>query len=116
MTGRGGREARANLTTGSNLCGFVDEFVQASASVAEAGAFTDFGAKPLVILTAGTGSDAGLIASHVRPTTMSTTSAHRVIDGATHEELLREEKDSAATSRAILDLVTAIQNTTPLME
>jgi hypothetical protein len=73
VTGRGGREARANLTTGSNLRSFVDEFVQASASPAEAGAFTDFGAEPLVILTAGTGSDADLIASHVRLTTMSTT-------------------------------------------
>jgi hypothetical protein len=48
--------------------------------------------------------------------TWSTNSAHRVIDGATHEELLEEEKDSAATSQATLDVVAAIQNTTPLMK
>jgi pimeloyl-ACP methyl ester carboxylesterase len=107
-------EARANLTTGSNLRSFVDEFGQASASAAEAGAFTDFGAKPLVVLTAGTGSDADLIASHVRLTTMSTNSAHRVIDGASHQELLGDEKDSAATSQAILDVVASIRNTTQL--
>jgi hypothetical protein len=65
--GRGGREARANLTTGSNLRSFVDAFAQASASPAAAGAFTDFGAKPLVVLTAGTGSDADLIAMSGSP-------------------------------------------------
>jgi hypothetical protein len=81
--GPGGREARANLATGGEVGSFVDEFAQASASAAEAGAVTDFGAKPFVILTAGTGSDADLIASHVRLTTMSTNSAHRVIGGAT---------------------------------
>ena len=107
-------EARANLTTGSNLRSFVDEFAQASASAAEAGAFTDFGAKPLVVLTAGTGSDADLIASHVRLAAMSTNSMHRVVDGASHQELLGDEKDSAATSQAVLDVVAAIRNSTPL--
>jgi hypothetical protein len=67
-----------------------------------------------VVLTAGTGSDADLIASHVRLTTMSTNSAHRVIDGASHQELLGDEKDSAATSQAILDVVASIRNTTQL--
>lgn len=109
-------EARANLTTGSNLRSFLDEFAQASASAAEAGAFTDFGAKPLVVLTAGTGSDADLIASHVRLAAMSTNSAHRVIDGASHQELLGDEKDSAATSQAVLDVVAAIRTATPLAQ
>jgi len=109
-------EAQANLTTGSNLRSFVDEFVQANASAAEAGAFTDFGAKPLVVLTAGTGSDADLIASHMRLAAMSTNSAHRVIDGASHQELLADEKDSAATSQAVLDVVAAIRNSATLAE
>src|SRR4051812_476545 len=109
-------EARANLTTGSNLRSFVDEFAQASASAAEAGAFTDFGAKPLVVLTAGTGSDADLIASHVRLAGMSTNSAHRVVDGASHQELLGDEEDSAATSQAVLDVVAAVRNATPVAQ
>jgi pimeloyl-ACP methyl ester carboxylesterase len=107
-------EARANLTTGSNLRSFIDEFAQANASAAEAGAFTDFGAKPLVVLTAGTGSDADLIASHMRLAAMSTNSVHRVIDGASHQELLADETDSSATSQAILDVVSAIRNSTPM--
>ena len=109
-------EARANLTTGSNLRSFLDEFAQASASEAEAGAFTDFGAKPLVVLTAGTGSDADFVASQVRLAGMSTNSVHRVIAGATHEDLLGDEKDSGATRQAVLDVVEAIRTATPLAQ
>ena len=109
-----GDEARANLATGSNLRSFVDEFAQANSSIAEAGSFTAFGDNPLVVLTAGSGSDAALIASHDRLAAMSTDSVHRVVDGATHEELIADEKDSSATSQAILDVVAAVRNSTPL--
>lgn len=61
-----------------------------------------------MVLTAGTGSDADLIASHVRLAAMSANSANRVVDGATHQELIGDEKDSAATSQAVLDVVAAI--------
>jgi hypothetical protein len=36
---------------------------------------------------------------------LSTNSAHRVIDGATHEGLIAEEGRAAVTTRAILDVV-----------
>jgi pimeloyl-ACP methyl ester carboxylesterase len=107
-------EVRASLTTGSNFRSTIDEYVQANTSMAQAGAFTDFGAKPLVVLTAGIGSDADLIAAHERLAAMSTNSVQRVIDGASHSELIGDEKDSAATSQAILDVVSAIRNATPL--
>jgi pimeloyl-ACP methyl ester carboxylesterase len=105
---------RANVATGSNLRSFIDEFARANSSMAEAGSLTDFGAKPLVVLTAGTGRDADLIASHERLATMSTNSAHRVVDGATHEDLIQDEDHSVATSQAIHDVVEALRNTTPL--
>ena len=54
------------------------------------------------------------MASHVRFAAMSTNSAHRVIDGASHQELLGNEKGSAATSHAVLDVVAAIRIATPL--
>jgi hypothetical protein len=82
--------------------------------MAQAGAFTDFGDKPLVVLTAGSGSDAALIAAHERLAAMSTNSVQRVIDGATHSELIGDEKDSTATSQAILEVTAAIRNATPL--
>jgi pimeloyl-ACP methyl ester carboxylesterase len=109
-------DARANLTTGSNLRSFIDEFAQANSSMAEAGSLTDFGDKPLVVLTAGTGSDADLIASHERIAAMSSNGVHRTIDGASHEELVADEKDSASTSQAVLDVVAAIRNATPLAQ
>ena len=105
---------RATVATGINLRSFLDEFAQANSSMAEAGAFQDFGAKPLIVLTAGDGSDADLIASHERVSAMSTNSVRRTINGATHQELIADEKDSAATSQAILDVVSALRNYTPL--
>ena len=69
-----------------------------------------------MVLTAGTGSDADLIASHVHLAAMSTNSAHRVINGASHQQLLGDEKDSAATSQAVIDVVAAIRNATPLTQ
>ena len=69
-----------------------------------------------MVLTAGTGSDADLIANHVRLAAMSTNSVHRLIDGASHQELIGDEKDSAATSQAILDVVAAIRTATPFAQ
>ena len=45
---------------------------------------------------------------------MSTNSVHRVVDGASHEELIADEEDSAATSQAILDVVASIRDSTLL--
>jgi hypothetical protein len=108
-------EVRASLTTGSNLRSTIDEYVQANTSMAQAGAFTNFGDKPLVVLTAGIGSDANDMAAHERLAAMSTNSVHRVIDGATHSELIGDAKDSAATSQAILDVVSSVRSAGPLV-
>jgi len=107
-------ELRASVTTGKNLRSFLDEFVQANSSEAEAAAFTNFGAKPLIVLTAGSGSDAGFIASHDRIAAMSTNSTHRIIAGASHEELIADQHKSTATSQAILDVISAIRNGSPV--
>jgi pimeloyl-ACP methyl ester carboxylesterase len=107
-------EVQASMTTGSNLRSTIDEYVQANTAMAEAGSFTDFGDKPLIVLTAGSGSDAADIATHERLAAMSTNSVHRVIDGATHSELIADEKDSTSTSQAILEVTAAIRDATPL--
>jgi hypothetical protein len=41
---------------------------------------------------------------------LSTNSAHRVVDGATHGDLLLEESAAAAVTDAILDVVSAIRD------
>jgi hypothetical protein len=39
---------------------------------------------------------------------------HRVIDGATHSDLVLQKDDAAVTSRAILDVVASVRGAGPL--
>jgi hypothetical protein len=41
-------------------------------------------------------------------------SVHRVIDGATHDSLIADEEDAAATTQAILDVVSSVRSAGPL--
>ena len=70
----------------------------------------DFADKPLIVLTAGSGHDAAWSAAQNRMATLSTNSVHRVIDGATHEDLIANEEDAAATTQAILDVVASVRS------
>jgi pimeloyl-ACP methyl ester carboxylesterase len=106
-------EARASLKTGNSARAFIDEFAQANASMGEAAALTDFGDKPLVILTAREGSDADFTATHERLATLSTNGVHRVIDGA-HQDLISDEHDSIATTQAIRDVLASLRGGGPL--
>jgi hypothetical protein len=108
-------EVRASIATASNLRSTIDEYVQANTSMEQAAALRDFGDKPLVVLTAGSGSDAASIAAHDKLAALSTNSVHRVIDGADHEGLIVDEQHSAATTRAVLDVVSSVRSGVPLV-
>ena len=107
-------EVRANIATASNLRSTIDEYVQANTSMEQAASLGDFADKPLVVLTAGSGSDAAHLASQNHLATLSTNSVHRVIDGATHEALIADEEGAAATTQAILDVVSSVRSAAPL--
>jgi pimeloyl-ACP methyl ester carboxylesterase len=107
-------EVRASVATAGNLGSTIDEYVQASSSVHQAGALTDFGDKPLLVLTAPIGQDAAWIPAQNHLATLSTNSVHRIIAGATHEGLVGEKKYAAATSQAILDVVSSVRSQRPL--
>jgi hypothetical protein len=111
---RSQEEVRASVATASNLRSTIDEYVQAGASVQQAASLNDFGDKPLVVLTAGVGSDATHLAAQNRLATLSTNSAHRVIAGATHEGLVGDKEFAATTTQAILDVVSSVHNQEPL--
>jgi hypothetical protein len=66
--------------------------------------------KPLIVLTAGRGHDAAWSAAQNRMARLSTNSVHRVIAGATHEDLVGNEEAAAATTQAILDVVSSVRN------
>ncbi|MGB7962744.1 MAG: alpha/beta hydrolase [Propionicimonas sp.] len=108
-------EVRASLATPSNLRSAVDEFVQANTAMRQAGTLTDFADKPLVVLTAGVGSDAAHSASQNHLATLSTNSVHHVVDGADHEALVADQEHAAATTQAIVDVVASVRNTRPLI-
>ena len=103
-------EVRASDATASTLRSTIDEYVQATASVEQAAALRDFADKPLIVLTAGSGHDAAWSTAQNRMARLSTNSVHRSIAGATHEDLVGNEEDAAATTQAILDVVSAVRN------
>jgi pimeloyl-ACP methyl ester carboxylesterase len=107
-------EARTSNATASHVRSTIDEYVQANASAKQAASLGDFAAKPLVVLTAGSGSDATHLAAQNHLATLSTNAAHRVIDGATHDSLISDEGHAATTSQAILDVVSSVRNSGPL--
>jgi hypothetical protein len=83
--------------------------------VVQAGTLTDFSDKPLLVLTAGVASDAAHLVSQDHLATLSTNAVHRTVDGAVHEALVADQGPAAATTRAILDVVTSVRDSSPLV-
>ena len=102
------------VPTASHLRSTIDEYVQTNSSVEAAGSLRDFANKPLVVLTADTGSAASWVAGHEELATFSTNGVHRIIDGADHAALVAEEEHAAATTQAILDVVASVRTGEPL--
>jgi pimeloyl-ACP methyl ester carboxylesterase len=108
-------EVRASDATPSTLRSTIDEYVQANASTEQAAALGDFADKPLIVLTAGSGHDAAWSTAQDRLARLSTNSVHRVVDGATHEDLIANQEDAAATTQAVLDVVASVRSQTRLV-
>jgi pimeloyl-ACP methyl ester carboxylesterase len=108
-------EVRASDATASTLGSTIDEYAQAAASTEQAAALRDFADKPLIVLTAGSGHDAAWSAAQNRMATLSTNSAHRIIAGATHDDLVGNQEHAAATTQAILDVVASVRGNVALV-
>jgi pimeloyl-ACP methyl ester carboxylesterase len=109
-------DARASAATADHLGSFVDEYAVASRSTREAGQLVGLDAKPLVVLTAGRGSDAEWLAAQERMARLSTNSRHRVVTGASHGSLLEDRDDATAVTDAVLDVVAAVRTGAPLAD
>jgi len=107
-------EARSRTATVGQARSTIDEYVQANSSSKAAATLVDFADKPLVVLTAGVGSNAAWMTAQEDLATLSTNTSHRVIDGAVHAALLHDEHGAAATTEAILDVLSSIRNDEPL--
>jgi pimeloyl-ACP methyl ester carboxylesterase len=102
------------VPTARHLRSTIDEYVQTSSSTNAAAALRDFADKPLVVLTAGSGSPADWWAKQDALATLSTDTVHRVVEGVDHPAMVTDEKGAAATTRAILDVVSSIRTARPL--
>ena len=80
----------------------------------EAAALRDFGDKPLVVLSAGVGSDADWPQKQQRLAQLSTDGAHRVVDGASHDALVGDPVHALTTSHAILAIVQSMRTGHPV--
>ncbi|WP_088288263.1 alpha/beta hydrolase [Kineosporia sp. A_224] len=102
-------DVRAGVATTTTLRSTIDEYLAGSASMQDAAALTDFGDKPLVVLTAGAGHPDSWFTSQDHLATLSTHAVHRVVHGATHEDLVADARYAAVSARAITDLVTSVR-------
>ena len=87
----------------------VRDVEEMPAELNRAAQLTSLGNKPLIVLSAGTGSLPGWAAQQNDLATLSTASVHRTIAGATHASLINDRTDAAQSSRAIRDVVKEVQ-------
>jgi pimeloyl-ACP methyl ester carboxylesterase len=107
-------EVRASISTPATLRSTIDEYVQGGTSMQEAAELRSLGDRPLFVLTAGSGSAAAWFANQDKLARLSTNSAHRVVDGATHEMLVADQTAAASTVTAIREVASSVRTGTPL--
>jgi hypothetical protein len=87
----------------------VRDIDEMPAELNRAAKLTSLGSKPLMVLSAGTGSLPGWAARQNDLARLSTNSVHRTIAGASHASLINDRVDAAQSSRAIRYVVKAVQ-------
>ena len=108
------RQAPAFTSSPRELWADQNEFAELRTVFKQAQALTTLDGKPLVVLTADKGQEAGGFAAQDKLARLSTNSAHRTAHGATHGALVEDEKFAALTSDAIRAVVEAVRTKTPL--
>jgi pimeloyl-ACP methyl ester carboxylesterase len=103
----------ADESTAAHVRGARDEVLALPAALQQAQALTSLGDRPLIVLTAGSGQQAGWLAAQDQMVGLSSASVHRVLAAATHNSLI-SGADATASSQAILDVVMSIQSGTAL--
>lgn len=102
-------EERADQATPRSAASGRDEFAEIPATLQAAMAFTSFGDRPLVVVTALAEALSGWLPAQDTMAALSTNSAHRVLQDMTHTALITSESGAAASSKAILDVVAAVR-------
>ncbi len=103
----------ADQSTVAAARGARDELNALPTALRQAQALTSIGSHPLIVVTAGTGPQAGWLSAQDRMTDLSTNAEHRVVAAATHVSLITGA-DAATSSQAVLDAVASIRARTAL--
>jgi hypothetical protein len=107
-------QARSFATSPRGLRSQRDEFSTYHEAFRQAQALTTLGGKPLVVLTATVGQQAGWAAAQDRLATLSSNSSHRLAH-ATHTALLDEQRRAEISVRAIDDVVQSVRTGAPVV-
>ncbi|MCB0110021.1 MAG: alpha/beta fold hydrolase [Caldilineaceae bacterium] len=91
-----------------------DEVAGIPAALTQAQALQSLGDKPLIVVTAPVDAQDGWLVLQTEMTNLSTNSLQRIIPHATHASLIVNQTDAAESSRAIVDVVTAVRTSQPL--
>jgi hypothetical protein len=102
-------EVRAQIAKASNFASSIEELAMGGTFAEQAAALQNLGDKPLVVLTAGIGTDATHQASQNHLATLSTNSAHHIVQ-AVHEDLITNQRAAAETTQGILDALQAVRS------
>jgi pimeloyl-ACP methyl ester carboxylesterase len=95
--------------------GFRDDVTEIPEALKQAQALQSVGGKPLIVITASKGQQAGWSAAQDDLAMLSTNSLHRIVPGATHDSLLVDRADATVASQAIRDVVRSVRAATPLL-
>lgn len=93
--------------------GFRDEVAEIPNVLTRAQRLESIGSKPLMVVTAGKGQQAGWAGAQNDLAGLSTNSVHRVVPDATHASLLDDEAAAAVSSQAIRDVIRSVRAATP---
>jgi hypothetical protein len=91
-----------------------DEFAELPTTLKEAGALTTLGDRPLIVVTAAKGAQAGWLPLQDKMTSLSTNSVHRVLPDTDHPGVIHDKAGAAVASQAILDVVASVRSGEPL--
>jgi pimeloyl-ACP methyl ester carboxylesterase len=89
---------------------FARDVNEMPAELNRAAKLASLGDRPVAVLTAGTGSAASWATEQNDLARLSSASVHRTVAGATHQSLIDDKSDAVQSSRAIGDVVRAVQN------
>jgi pimeloyl-ACP methyl ester carboxylesterase len=103
----------ADESTAAAARGARDEVFALPTALQQAQALTSLGDRPLIVLTAGSGQQAGWLSAQDRMVGLSSTGVHRVLAEATHNSLI-SGIDAGASKQAILDVLASVRAGTAL--